>query len=48
MFLDKIKQAKESTGNLPKLDNEEVRELAVEYRRLGNLVKEDYKGFAGR
>ncbi|MCO4754293.1 MAG: hypothetical protein KC478_07410, partial [Bacteriovoracaceae bacterium] len=47
-FLDQVKEVKDSTGLLPSLDSEKLLDLAREYRNLGNLVKEDYKGFAGR
>lgn len=48
-FIKKVKESLELDKNT--LQNpeweEEFRALAREYRRLGNIVKEDYKGFAG-
>ena len=47
-FLERMKKLYEETGENFELNPSDLRDLVEEYRRLGNLVKEDYKGFAGR
>ena len=47
-FLERMKKLYEETGENFEINPSDLRGLVEEYRRLGNLVKEDYKGFAGR
>ena len=47
-YLERMVKLAKQSGEDFQLDSIELKALVEEYRRLGNLVKEDYKGFAGK
>ena len=47
-YLERMVKLAKQSGDDFQLDSIELKALVEEYRRLGNLVKEDYKGFAGK